>query len=111
MACLFARLINLVEDAAIGEVRLLRLLPAAEQLIHREQADLRELRFVLLRHRFQARTVEMLRGDFLPLRRVQIMQVFLGGAARALPNSSSPVNKPIFGNCVSYFFATASRRG
>src|ERR1035438_6060963 len=28
---------------------------------------------------------EMLRGDFLPLRRVQIMQVFLGGAARAVP--------------------------
>ena len=41
------RAVDLVEHAAVGEVRLLRLGPAAEDVVDREQRDLRELRRVL----------------------------------------------------------------
>ena len=48
-------LIDLVEDAAVGEVGLLRLLPAAEHLVDGEQLDLRELGGVPRGHGLRSR--------------------------------------------------------
>ena len=67
---------DLVEDAAGGEVLLLRELPAAEVLDGHE-FDLRELAGIFRGDRGVARPVEILRGDFLAFGRVQELQVRL----------------------------------
>src|SRR5205823_6135067 len=57
-------LVDLVENAALGEVFLLRLGPAAKHLIDREQFDLGEGFFVLLRDLAIARTIGVACGNF-----------------------------------------------
>src|ERR1043165_1909830 len=69
--------LELIEDAAIGEVRLLRLLPTAENFVDGEQVQLRKVRRVFLRDGFKAWAVVVLRGDFLSLRRVKEFEVSL----------------------------------
>src|SRR5215813_4968659 len=78
------RLIDLVEHAAVVEELLLRLAPITELLRNGEQLELRELGIVLLRHLAPPRTVEILRGDILPLRRIEELQIGFGYLARAV---------------------------
>ncbi len=59
-------LANLVEGAAVGEVRFLRFRPAAELLIDGEQLQFREFISIFLRHVRIARTVEVLRRNLRP---------------------------------------------
>ena len=70
--------VDLVEHAAVGEVRLLRLGPAAEHLVDREQRDLRELRRVLRGDLVVDRPVEVLRRDLLAVGRIEVLEVGLG---------------------------------
>src|SRR5579864_6398456 len=76
-----ARLVELIEDPAIGEVGCLRLPPSAEQLVDREEIDLGKPSRVLRRGRRRARAVEVLAGDVLPLLRVQKLEVRLRDCA------------------------------
>ena len=62
-----ARLIDLVEHATVAEMRLLSGLPAAEDLVNREQLNFWELTFVLSGNLRQTWPVEILGGDLLPL--------------------------------------------
>ena len=75
--------VDLVEHAAVGEVRLLRLGPAAEHLVDGEQARLRELLRVLLGDLRIDRPVEVLRRDLLAFRRVEVLEIGLRDGARA----------------------------
>src|SRR5450432_1319774 len=77
------RLVDLVECAAIREVRLLRLLPVAEIVLELEQCDLGELLVVFLRNGVECRTVEIACSYFLSLRRVQVFEVRLRNGTRA----------------------------
>src|SRR6185436_2942958 len=58
------RRVDLIEHAAVGEVSLLRLRPAAE-VGNRDQLDLRKLPGVLRRDLLVDRAVEVLRDDLL----------------------------------------------
>src|SRR5262249_2417577 len=77
------RRVDLVERAAVGEMRRLRLLPAAERLVDREHRKLREPARVFRGYARVARAIAVLRGDFLALGRVEIFEVRLGDLARA----------------------------
>src|ERR1700761_5055489 len=76
--------IDLVEDAAVGEVRRLRLGPATEGVVDREGLDLGELARVLRGHRRVDRAVEVPCLDLLRLGRVEIVEVGLRDRARSL---------------------------
>ncbi|ABA49583.1 hypothetical protein BURPS1710b_2014 [Burkholderia pseudomallei 1710b] len=78
------RLVDRIEHAAVGEMRLLRLGPAAERVVDRVQLELRELLRERRRHVPRARPVVVARGDLLPLPAVQKVQVRVGELARAL---------------------------
>src|SRR5204863_5513248 len=69
---------------AVREVRLLRLRPAAEDLIDGEEIDLRELAGVLGRGRRVDRTVVVAAGDVLAFGRIQVLEVRGGDGAGAL---------------------------
>src|SRR5688572_18062762 len=62
-ACRPLLAVDAVEAAAVAEVLLLRLRPAAEHLVDGEQLDRGELRRVLRRHLRVARPVVVPRGD------------------------------------------------
>src|SRR4051794_24205545 len=64
---LLAGQIDLVEGAVVVEMGLLGLLPAAEDLVNREQSDLGQLGGMLLRDGRVARAVEVLGDDLLAL--------------------------------------------
>ena len=89
MWALLARLVELVKLPAVGKVRLLRLLPAAERVVDGHKLHLREFALVLLRHGRVGRTIEILRTDLLPLRRVQELEIRLRGLC-LLYTSPSP---------------------
>src|ERR1700676_1578112 len=78
-------LVNLIENAAFAEVFLLRLGPAAEHVVDREQFDLRERVFVFLGNLGIARTIGIARGNFLTFLAVPVPQIGLGNLAGALP--------------------------
>jgi hypothetical protein len=69
---------DLVEQAAVVEVVGLRLLPAAEIAVDREQLHVREARLVLGRDLRVARPVIILGDDLLRLGRVEIFEIGLG---------------------------------
>ncbi len=86
------RLVDLVEDAAVGEVRLLGLRPAAEDLVDREQLQPAGTRTGALASAcWRARPVVVLRGDRLALGRVEELEVGLGDA-RACPCLSTTLS-------------------
>src|SRR5258705_887962 len=71
------QLINLIEDAAVIEVRLLDLAPAAEDFVDREEFDLSEVFAVLLCDLHQTWTIKVLGRNLLAFRRVEIFQIRL----------------------------------
>src|SRR3954462_8820683 len=73
-------LVDLIEDAAVGEMFPLRLGPAAEHIVDREQLELCKGVFVFLRDVRIARTVEIARGDLLTFLGVPILEVGIGRA-------------------------------
>src|SRR5664279_3695918 len=77
-------LVNLIEDAALAEMFLLRLGPTAEDVIDREQLHLGEGFFVFLRNLLITRTIGIACGNFLTLSRIPVFQVGLGHRARTL---------------------------
>src|SRR5450755_1075797 len=77
-------LVDFVETAAVGEMRLLRLLPVAEVILELEQRDLFELLVVFLRDGIERRAIEIAGCDFLTLRRVPVLEVCLRYGACAL---------------------------
>src|SRR6185437_16812805 len=79
------RLVDLVEDAAIGEMRRLRLAPAAEDLVDCEERDLRELVGMPRGDLGKARPVEIARRELLALGGVEESEIGLGRLARAVP--------------------------
>src|SRR5437762_1606517 len=84
-AASIGRFVDLVEDAAIGEMCLLRLLPAAEFVIDGEEGNLGEGILVLRSDRCVAWPVGVLRHDLLRLRRIKEVQIgfrLLAGALR-----------------------------
>src|SRR5881275_3621323 len=74
-------LVDLIEDAAVGKMFLLRLGPAAEKFVDREQLDLREGVFMFFSDLGIARTIEVARRDFLTFLGIPILQVGVGGIA------------------------------
>src|SRR5450755_2407981 len=77
-------LVNLIEDAALAEMLLLRLGPAAEDVIDREQLDFGEGLFVFLRDLLITWSIGIACGNFLTFPRIPVFQVGLGHRARAL---------------------------
>ena len=57
--------LDVVEHAAVGEVRLLRLSPAAKGFINGDEFQFRKLLLVFFRDGLVARAVEVFRRDFL----------------------------------------------
>src|SRR5689334_744694 len=79
------RAVDLVEGAAVSEVDGLRLRPAAETVVDRDQRELREARQVGgVRVLGVERPVEMPSGEGLAFRRVEEAEVGLGRVAGAL---------------------------
>src|ERR1700676_4420050 len=76
--------INLVENSAVGEVSLLRLLPAAEYLLHREQLYRRKI-LSLFRRRCKPRSAVVLGGDLLALLRIDALERSLRPRPRLMP--------------------------
>src|ERR1700722_8028665 len=74
---LLIRIVDLIEDAAVGEVLLLRFTPTAEA-VDVDQFHLGELIGVTLRDRGEARTEVVPRNDVLARRGVQKIQIRLG---------------------------------
>ena len=68
-------MIELIEDTAVVEVNLLRLLPAAEHLVDGEEIHLGELPDVLGRDLGIARPVVVLAGEILAFLAVEILQI------------------------------------
>src|SRR5438309_8157163 len=77
-------LVDLIKDAAVGKMFLLRLGPAAEQFVDREQLDLGEGVCIFLGDLGITRAVEIARGDVLTFLGIPILKVGIGGVARAL---------------------------
>src|SRR6185436_7992600 len=81
---LLARLIDLIEHAAIVELLGLSRGPAAKTLLDREQFQLGELLALFRRDELaDGGAVVVLRGKLLTLRRVKVFQVRLGDGRRA----------------------------
>src|SRR6202051_149652 len=76
--------INLVENSAVGEVSLLRLLPAAEYLLHREQLYRRKV-LSLFRRRCKPRSEVVLRCDLLTILRIEVLEISLRHRPRPMP--------------------------
>src|SRR5437868_571619 len=78
-ACLLllVRLIDAVEQGAVGEMLGVNRVPAAEDFIHREQIDRWELSGVALQDRRIAGTEIVLGGDLLADVRIQMLQISL----------------------------------
>src|SRR5438046_6601808 len=76
-------LVDLVENAAFAEVFLLRLGPAAENVVDREQFDLCERILIFLRDLRITRTVGIACGNFLTFPGIPVLQVSLGDGAGA----------------------------
>src|SRR6266436_5444205 len=70
-------LVNLVEDAAVTEMRRLRLFPSAAHCVDGEKLHLGKIRAGLGRRR-QSRSEVMLGRDRLPFRRIEIFEIGLG---------------------------------
>src|SRR5579883_2195050 len=70
-----ARLVNLIEDPALGEMHRLNLCPSAEFFVHGEELQRGKLGRMLGGDIRRARAVMPLCGDLLPLRAVQIFQI------------------------------------
>ena len=87
-----AGLVDLVEGAAVGKMRLLRRLPVAEIFLQRKQRQLRELLVVLLRHRIECGPVEIPGRDFLAFGRVQVFEIGLRDLARALLSTTRSIS-------------------
>src|ERR1017187_5644569 len=68
---------DLVKDAAVGEMRFLRLLPAAENLVHRDEFHRAELAGIFRRGLFRTRTVKIPAGDFLAFVGVKVFEIGL----------------------------------
>ena len=77
------QLINLIEDAAVIEMRLLDLTPAAEDFVDGEEFDLSEIFAVLFGDLDQTWTIKVLGRNLLPFRRVEIFQIRLRERASA----------------------------
>ncbi len=75
--------VNLIEVAALGEMRLLGRTPAARHLVDRDPLSRAELLGIFGRHLGVARAVVMPGSDFLALRGVKIYQSIT--LARVLP--------------------------
>src|SRR6266576_1701058 len=71
------QLINLIEDAAVIEMRLLDLAPATENFVHGEEFNLSEIFSVLLGDLDQTRAIKILGRDLLTFWRVEIFQIRL----------------------------------
>ena len=76
--------VGLVEQAAGGEVLLLDLVPAAEDVLDRHQPHFGELGLELGRDLFVTHAVAILGGDLLALGRVEEVEIGLGQIARAV---------------------------
>src|SRR2546427_8213256 len=83
LLCIVLPAIDLIERAAIGEVRLLGLLPAAKQTVDGEQFELWKIRTVF-GCGGQPGTEIMPGYDFLALPTIQILQVRFGHRTRAV---------------------------
>src|SRR3954452_9316842 len=77
-------LVDLVENAAFAEVFLLRLGPAAENVVDREQFDLREGRLVFRGDLGIARTIGIACGNFLTFLGIPVFEIGFRDRARAL---------------------------
>src|SRR6202158_2811662 len=75
--------VNLVENAAFAEVFLLRLGPAAENVVDREQSDLCKRILVFLGNLQISRTVGIACGNFLTFPGIPVLQVSFGNRAGA----------------------------
>src|SRR4029077_9708064 len=80
---LVARVVDLIEGPAIGEVGGLGLIPTAE-LIDGDQRYAGKGGRIFGRHRRQTRTVVVLGRQFLGLRAVEVFQVFFRDGASAV---------------------------
>src|SRR3569623_1946018 len=84
-ACeLFSDRVDLIELAAVGEVYLLGLLPAAEDVVDGEAVHLGKLLRIFARDRFQAWAVEIFGGDLFALGGIQIVEIGLRGIGDVL---------------------------
>src|SRR6185312_3216680 len=72
---LLSRLVYLIENAAVGEMDLLRLAPAAENVVDVVERDLGELRGMRRQHRLVARAVKVLGLDLLRLFRIEELEI------------------------------------
>src|SRR5712692_1083950 len=84
LAALASPAVDRVERAAVAEMLLLRLAPAAECVIDREQIQSRKLRSESFGGRGIARTVEVPGRDLLALHGIEELEIVLGGAAGSL---------------------------
>src|SRR5690606_4042155 len=78
------RLVDLIEDLAVGEELLLRIRPALGDRRDREELDRRQRGLELREDRRVGRTVEVLADDLLRLGRVEELEVRLGDLLGAL---------------------------
>src|SRR5262245_57397230 len=78
MDSLTIRLLELVENTALVEMRFLRLLPAAENFIDGEQFQFRKSVGVFVSDRLKPRTIIIFCGHFLAFGRVEIFQIRSG---------------------------------
>src|SRR5471030_2264727 len=78
------RLIDRIEHAAIGEMRLLRLGPATEGVVDGVELDLRELLCQRSRNSRRTWPIEIARRDLLTFLAIQILEVSLSQFARAV---------------------------
>src|SRR6267378_2472421 len=77
--------LDFVENTPLVEVRLLRLLPAAEDFVDREQVYFWKVRRIFLCNRFEPRTVMVPRHYLLAFRTVEIFQIGFGQCSGAMP--------------------------
>ena len=75
--------VDLVEDAAIGKMRVLGLLPATKQLVHGEQIDFAKLLGKFGQRHFVAGSIKVAPGNVLAFGAVEVVDVCLGDLARA----------------------------
>src|SRR5947207_15411564 len=66
--------LDFVEDPVLGKLYFMRLLPPAEDFINGKQIQFRKVSGLFPSDGFQARTVVVLRGDFLTLGRLELLQ-------------------------------------
>src|SRR5258708_9802911 len=77
-------LVDLVENATFAEMFLLRLGPAAEHVVDREQLDLRKGFLIFLGDLGIVRTIGIACGNFLTFLCIPVFQIGLGRGTRAL---------------------------